>query len=147
MQQLNFYGCRDYLQSVALNQSTQLPSTVITRVPFKFSKIQFRSREPNTLRSICTTSESLCMMAPFTYSSVHLQNKQLISSPKNFLRRPSAISNHFWGLLIMLSKHEQRQDSTILFYSSFSPCLREDFPKWVLHISLFHMDMQYVKCD
>ena len=38
-------------------------------------KIQFRSREPDTLIFTCTTSESLCMMAPFTYSSVHLQNK------------------------------------------------------------------------
>ena len=45
MQQLNVYGCRVYLDSVALNQSTQLPSTMITRVPFKSARIQFRSRE------------------------------------------------------------------------------------------------------
>ena len=45
MQQLNVYGCRDYLESVASNQSTQIPSTVITRVPFESAKIQFRSRE------------------------------------------------------------------------------------------------------
>ena len=44
----------------------------------------------------------------------------------------------------MLSKHEWRQDSTIFFYS---PCLREDFPKLVLPLSLFHMDLQYVKGD
>src|SRR5712692_4917554 len=71
MQQLNVYGCRDYLESVASNQSTQLPYTMITRVPFESAMIHFRSREPNTLRSICTTSESLCMMAPFTYFYVH----------------------------------------------------------------------------
>src|SRR5882757_10981925 len=75
MQQLSVYGCRVYLESVVSNLSTQLPSTVITRVPFKSTRIQFRSREPDTLRSICTTSENLCMMAPFTYSSIHLQNK------------------------------------------------------------------------
>ena len=75
MQQLSVYGCRVYLESVVSNLSTQLPSTVITRVPFESARIQFRSREPDTLRFTCTTSESLCMMAPFTYSSVHLQNK------------------------------------------------------------------------
>jgi hypothetical protein len=48
-------------------------------------------------------------------------------------------------LLIMLSKHEWRQDSTILFYSSFSPCLREDFPKLVLPLSLVHMDIAVCK--
>ena len=144
MQQLNVYGCRGCLDSVASNQNTQILSTVIIKVPFEYTMIQFRSREPNTLRFICTTSDSLCMMAPFTYSFVHLQNKQLISSPKHFVRRPSAISNHCWGLLIMLSKHEWRQDSTILFYS---PCLREDFPKLVFPLSLVHMDLQYVKGD
>ena len=75
IQQLNVYGCRDYLESVASNLSTPIPSTLITRVPFESAKIQFRSREPNTLRFTCTTSESLCMMAPLTYSSVLLQNK------------------------------------------------------------------------
>ena len=74
---------------------------------FESEMIQFRYREPNTLISICTTSDSLCMMAPFTYSSVHLQNKQQIFSPKFFVRR----------------KYFQ-----ILFYS---PCLREDFSHWV----------------
>ena len=72
MQQLNVYGCRGYLVSVASNQSNQLLSIVIIRVPFDYAMIQFRDREPNTLRSICTTSDSLCMMAPFTYSFVHL---------------------------------------------------------------------------
>ena len=63
------YGCRGYLVSVASNQNTQLLSIVIIRVPFKSAMIQFRDREPNTLTSICTTLDSLCMMAPFTYSS------------------------------------------------------------------------------
>ena len=63
------------LGECGLNQSTQLPSTMITRVPFESTMIHFRSKEPNTLRSICTTSESLCMMAPFAYSSIHLHNK------------------------------------------------------------------------
>src|SRR5713101_8298827 len=75
MHQLNVYGCRVYLESVVSNLSTQLPSTVITKVPFESAKIHFGSREPDTLRFTCTTSESLCMMAPFIYSSVLLQNK------------------------------------------------------------------------
>ena len=95
MQQLNVYGCREYLVSVASNQSFQILSIVIIRAPFN----HFKDREPNTLGSICTTSDSLCMMAPFTYSSVYLQNKQQTSSPKFFGRRHSAISNHYQGLL------------------------------------------------
>ena len=75
MQQLNVYGCSGNLESVDLNQNTQLLYIVIIRVPFEFAMIQFKDREPNTLRSIFTTSDSLCMMAPFTYSFVHLQNK------------------------------------------------------------------------
>ena len=75
MQQLNVYGCRGYLVSVASNQSFQLLSIVIIRLPFESTMIQFRDREQNTLRSICTTSDSLWMMPPFTYSSVHIQNK------------------------------------------------------------------------
>ena len=134
MQQLNVYGCRVYLESVASNKNNQLLYTMIIRVPFKSTMIQFRSREPNTLRSICTTSESLCMMAPFTYSYVHLQNKQLISSPNHFVRRPSAISNHYWGLLIMLRSMSEDKISKFFFYS---PCLREDFPMWFLPLSLF----------
>src|SRR5713101_8278742 len=63
------------LGECAFESNTQLLSTVIIRVPFKSAMIQFRSREPNTLRSICTTSDSVCMMAPFTYSFVHIQNK------------------------------------------------------------------------
>ena len=69
MQQLNVYGCRGYLVSVVLNQSFQLLSIVIIRVTLEYSMIHFRYIEPNTLRSISTTSDSLCMMAPFTYSS------------------------------------------------------------------------------
>ena len=75
MQQLNVYGCMGYLVSVASNQSSQLLYIVIIRAPFESVMIQFKDREPNTLRSICTTLDSLCMMAPFTYSSMHLQNK------------------------------------------------------------------------
>ena len=56
MQQLNVYGCRGYLESVASNQNTQILSIVIIRVPFESIMIQFKDREPNTLRSICTTS-------------------------------------------------------------------------------------------
>ena len=63
------------LVSVVSNKNTQILSIVIIRVPFESAMIQFRDREPNTLRSICATSDSLCMMAPFTYSSVHIQNK------------------------------------------------------------------------
>ena len=51
MQQLNVYGCRGYLESVASNQNTKLPYTMITRVPFESAMIQFKSREPNPLRS------------------------------------------------------------------------------------------------
>ena len=36
MQQINIYGCRGYLVSVALNQNTQPLYIVIIRVPFKF---------------------------------------------------------------------------------------------------------------
>ena len=75
MQQLNAYGCRGYLVSVASNQSFQILSIVIIRAPFEYEMIQFRDREPNIFRSICTTSDRLCMMVPLTYSSVHLQNK------------------------------------------------------------------------
>ena len=57
------------------NQNTQLVSTMIIRVPFESVMIQFKYREPYTLISICTTLDNLCMMAPFTYFSVHLQNK------------------------------------------------------------------------
>ena len=35
MQQLNVYGCRGYLENVALNHSFQLLSTVIIRAPFE----------------------------------------------------------------------------------------------------------------
>ena len=75
MQQLNVYGCREYLVSVDLNKSFQILSSVIIIAQFKSAMIQFRDREQNTLRSICTTLDDLRMMAPFTYSSVHLQNK------------------------------------------------------------------------
>ena len=51
-----------YLVSVTLNKSSQLLSIVIIRAPFESTMIHFRDREPNTLRSICTTSDSLYMM-------------------------------------------------------------------------------------
>ena len=73
MQQLNVYGCRGYLVSVALNHSFQILSIMIIRSPFESVMIQLIDREPNTLRSICTKSDSLCMMAPFTYSSASLE--------------------------------------------------------------------------
>ena len=63
MQQLNVYGCKGYLVSVASNQNTQLLFIVIIRVPFESTMIHFRDREPITLRSIYPTSDSLCMMA------------------------------------------------------------------------------------
>ena len=52
MQQLNVYGCKEYLVSVASNQSFQLLSIVIIRAPFEYAIIHFRDSEPNTLRSI-----------------------------------------------------------------------------------------------
>ena len=78
MHQLNVCGCREYreyLVSVGSNQSFQLLSIVIIRAPFEYAMIQFRDSEPSTLRSICITSDSLCMMAPLIYYYVHLQNK------------------------------------------------------------------------
>ena len=64
------------LVSVVSNKNTQILSIVIIRVPFESAMIQFRDREPNTLISICATSYILCtVMAQFTYSYVHFQNK------------------------------------------------------------------------
>ena len=57
MQQLNVYGCRVYLESVVSNLSTQIPYTLITRVPFESTKIQFRSKEPDTVIFTCTIRE------------------------------------------------------------------------------------------
>ena len=61
MQLLNAFGCMEYLENVASNQSFQLLSIVIIREPFESTMIKFIDSEPNTLRSICTTSDSLCM--------------------------------------------------------------------------------------
>ena len=72
MQQLNVCGCREYLENVTSNQSFQLLSIVIIRAPFETAMIQFEDKEPKTLRSICTTSDILCMMVPLFYSSLHL---------------------------------------------------------------------------
>ena len=44
MQQLNVYGCMVYLESVVSNLSIQIPSTVLTRVPFEFARIQFKNQ-------------------------------------------------------------------------------------------------------
>ena len=44
MQQLNVYGCRGYLVSVALNQNTQLLSIVIIIVPFESTMIHRKQR-------------------------------------------------------------------------------------------------------
>ena len=91
MQLLNVYGCREYLENVALNHSFQLLSIVIIRAPFEYAMIQFRDSETSTLRSICTTADNLCMMVSLIYSSVHLLKKQQTSSPKFFVRIPSVI--------------------------------------------------------
>ena len=52
MQQHNVFGCREYLENVASNQSFQILSIVIIRAPFEYAIIWFRDSEPNTLRSI-----------------------------------------------------------------------------------------------
>ena len=98
MEQLNVYGCRGYLVSVASNHIFQLLFTVIIRAPFEYTMIQFRDSEPSTLRFICTTSDSLCLMVPLIYSFVHLQNKQQTYSPKFFVKRHSKILKSLQGI-------------------------------------------------
>ena len=106
MQQINVYGCRGYLVIVNSNQSSQLLSIVIIKEPFESIMIQFREIKPNTLRSICTISDNLCIMVPFIYSSVHLQNKQQTSSPKFFVRRHSANLKSLLGISDHAVKHD-----------------------------------------
>ena len=121
MQQLNVYGCRRYLVSVPSNQSFKLLSIVIIRVPFEYAMIQFKSREPNTLRSICTTSDSLCMMAPFTYSS-----EQVVDIfTKVFCEKKFSNLKSLLGIADHAMKHDWWKVFQILFSC---PCLREDFP-------------------
>ena len=142
MQQINVCGCRGYLDHVASNQSFQLLSTVIIRVPFKSAMIQFKYSEPSTLRSICTTSDNLCMMVLLFYSSVHLPEQVADIFTKVFCE--NTFSN-LKSLLIISDhalKHDWWQDFQILFFLSM---FKGGFSQWVFASLLGCMDMQYVK--
>ena len=106
MQQLNVYGCRRYLENVASNHSFQLLSTVIIIAPFESVMIQFRDREPNTLRSICTTSDSLCVMAPFTYFSIHIQEQVADIFTKFFCEKKLSNLKSLLGIADHAVKHD-----------------------------------------
>ena len=103
MQQLNVCGCRGYLVSVASNHSFQLLSIVIIIVPFEYVMIQFRDREPNKLRSICTTSESLCMMAHLLFCSSSEQVADIFT--KEFCEKTFSNPKSLLGIADHAVKH------------------------------------------
>ena len=144
MQQLNVCGCRGYLENVVSNKSFQLLSTIIIRAPFKSVMIQFIDSEPRTLRSICITSDSLCMMAPLIFSFVHLQEQVPNIFTKFFHEKTFSNLKSLLGISDHAVKHDWWQDFKILFFLSM---FKGGFFHWVFASFLGCMDKQYVKGD
>ena len=120
MKLLNVCGCREYLESLGSRQRLLQSSIFLkTIVPFLYQLIKYWGSEPNTLRSICTTSEDLCMMGSLICNiSLHL-SKLRTYSPKYFQRGISAILSLYLGYLIMCEDRLNTIFHIVLFMSMF----------------------------
>ena len=133
MQQLNVYGCRLYLESVVSNLSTQLLSNVITRVPFKSTNIKFRSRTRHIEIHMHYIRELV------HDGTIHLLFCSSLEQVADIFTK-AFCEKTFSNLksLLGISYHAVQAWVKTRFYNFvYSPCLREDFPKLVLPLSLF----------
>ena len=98
MQQLNVCGCRGYLENVASNQIIYCDNQNTIQIcndPVQRQRTKHIEIHMHYIRQLVHDGTIVLLFCASSEQVADIFNKV-------FVRRPSAISNKFWGLLIIL---------------------------------------------